>query len=222
MAAKKPAGAKRRQGHDPAEHAAPQERAAGNAPSGAAALDSTQRGSSGVEHGLHTPKVAGSSPALASKTHADWEAIERDYRAGVLSLREIAIPNGITEGAIRKRAKRDGWERASVVRAPQGVKAFLTPSAEKPRAGFIYVIYLDAPGERFYKIGMSSNFNARFDAHRCASPFDIAVACAYFVGDMRSEESYLHRRFSGNRVRGEWFKLTRADVDSIAARGVLI
>ena len=111
MAAKKPAGAKRRQGHDPAEHAAPQERAAGNTPSGAAALDSTKRGSSGVEHGLHTPKVAGSSPALASKTHADWEAIERDYRAGVLSLREIAIPNGITEGAIRKRAKRDGWER---------------------------------------------------------------------------------------------------------------
>lgn len=41
----------------------------------------------------------------------DWERIEADYRAGVLSLREIASPHNVTEGAIRKRAKRDGWER---------------------------------------------------------------------------------------------------------------
>ena len=41
----------------------------------------------------------------------DWERIEADYRAGLMSLREIASAHGITEGAIRKRAKRDGWER---------------------------------------------------------------------------------------------------------------
>lgn len=41
----------------------------------------------------------------------DWERIECDYRAGVLSLREIATQHGITEGAIRKRAKRDTWTR---------------------------------------------------------------------------------------------------------------
>lgn len=41
----------------------------------------------------------------------DWEAIERDYRAGLLSIREIASTQGITHGAINKRAKRDGWER---------------------------------------------------------------------------------------------------------------
>lgn len=42
---------------------------------------------------------------------ADWERIETDYRAGVKSLREIAGEHGISEGAIRKRAKRDGWVR---------------------------------------------------------------------------------------------------------------
>lgn len=42
---------------------------------------------------------------------ADWERIETDYRAGVKSLREIAGEHGISEGAIRKRAKRDGWTR---------------------------------------------------------------------------------------------------------------
>ncbi|HHJ4333021.1 MULTISPECIES: hypothetical protein [Enterobacteriaceae] len=41
----------------------------------------------------------------------DWEAIESAYRAGVMSLREIASQNGISEGAIRKRAKRDEWSR---------------------------------------------------------------------------------------------------------------
>lgn len=41
----------------------------------------------------------------------DWEAIESAYRAGVMSLREIASQHDISEGAIRKRAKRDDWSR---------------------------------------------------------------------------------------------------------------
>ncbi|MBT0520927.1 hypothetical protein [Morganella morganii] len=41
----------------------------------------------------------------------DWEAIESAYRAGVMSLREIASRHDISEGAIRKRAKRDDWSR---------------------------------------------------------------------------------------------------------------
>lgn len=42
----------------------------------------------------------------------DWEAIEREYRAGQLSVREIARRYEVSEGAIRKRAKADRWERA--------------------------------------------------------------------------------------------------------------
>lgn len=49
--------------------------------------------------------------AQAKKAAPDWERIEADYRAGVLSVREIAASQGITHGAINKRAKRDGWER---------------------------------------------------------------------------------------------------------------
>jgi len=45
------------------------------------------------------------------KAAPDWERIEADYRAGLLSVREIAASQGITHGAINKRAKRDGWER---------------------------------------------------------------------------------------------------------------
>lgn len=48
---------------------------------------------------------------MIEKTAPDWERIEQLYRAGLLSVREIASAHGITHGAINKRAKRDGWVR---------------------------------------------------------------------------------------------------------------
>lgn len=45
------------------------------------------------------------------KAAPDWERIEADYRAGLLSVREIAASNGVSHVAVGKRAKRDGWER---------------------------------------------------------------------------------------------------------------
>lgn len=47
---------------------------------------------------------------MAKTTH-DWEAIEAEYSAGVKSIRAIADDHAVTEGAIRKRAKRHGWQR---------------------------------------------------------------------------------------------------------------
>lgn len=41
----------------------------------------------------------------------DWEAIERAFRAGVLSIRTIAERHGVSDTAIRKKAKALGWER---------------------------------------------------------------------------------------------------------------
>ncbi|HCB5895406.1 hypothetical protein V6R76_19190 [Salmonella enterica subsp. enterica serovar Paratyphi B] len=41
----------------------------------------------------------------------DWGAIEAAYLAGVMSLREIGAQHGVTEGAIRKKAKKLGWVR---------------------------------------------------------------------------------------------------------------
>lgn len=41
----------------------------------------------------------------------DWERIEQLYRAGLLSVREIAVSCAISHTAINKRAKAEGWER---------------------------------------------------------------------------------------------------------------
>lgn len=62
-------------------------------------------------------------PPIAVK--ADWERIENDYRAAVKSLREIAGEHGISEGAIRKRAKRDGWERDLALKIQQRAEALV-------------------------------------------------------------------------------------------------
>lgn len=60
----------------------------------------------------HTPPSSPAPGGKAPSTKAvDWERIELDYRAGIKTLRQIAEENGITHGAINKRAKRDGWER---------------------------------------------------------------------------------------------------------------
>ena len=48
----------------------------------------------------------------ADKAAPDWERIEVDFRAGLLSLREIAsLHPGTNHVAITRRAKREGWTR---------------------------------------------------------------------------------------------------------------
>lgn len=56
-------------------------------------------------------RAAKPTSKAAKPVTPDWERIELDYRAGIKTLRQIADENGITHGAINKRAKRDGWER---------------------------------------------------------------------------------------------------------------
>ena len=47
----------------------------------------------------------------AGRLPPDWTRIYKDYRLGVYSIRHIARMQGLSEGAIRKRAKREGWKR---------------------------------------------------------------------------------------------------------------
>ncbi len=46
-----------------------------------------------------------------AKKRVDWEAVEKPYRAGMLSVREVALQFGCSETAIRKHAAEYGWER---------------------------------------------------------------------------------------------------------------
>lgn len=48
---------------------------------------------------------------MSDKENIDWLAVEADYRPNKLSLRAIGDKHGCTEGAIRKKAKKEGWVR---------------------------------------------------------------------------------------------------------------
>lgn len=50
--------------------------------------------------------------AAAPKNHPiDWEAIEREYRTGGPSARELAFRYGVSHTAINKRAEKEGWTK---------------------------------------------------------------------------------------------------------------
>ena len=64
----------------------------------------------------------------------DWEGVEIDYRAGLLSLRAIAEKYDIAHGSITKRAKRDGWERDLTARIASRAQAMVSKERYTPPA----------------------------------------------------------------------------------------
>lgn len=60
-----------------------------------------------------------------TKGATDWEGIEREYRAGQLSVSEIGRQYGVSHTAINKRSKRDKWTRDLTERVRQEVSARL-------------------------------------------------------------------------------------------------
>lgn len=86
----------------------------------------------GREHRVRLPEHTSEGWTLVSTKQArvvDWEAIERKYRAGLLSVREIAKQHDITHGAIQKRAKVCGWQRDLTAKVQQAVAAQLVATS---------------------------------------------------------------------------------------------
>ncbi len=72
---------------------------------------------------MATKKLAAKKAAVERVT--DWESIERDYRAGVLSIREVAKVHSVSDTAIRKKAKAERWERDLTDRVNEKVRTEL-------------------------------------------------------------------------------------------------
>ncbi|WP_163836862.1 hypothetical protein [Spartinivicinus ruber] len=63
---------------------------------------------------------------MAAKT--DWESIEKEYRAGQLSIRAIANKYNVSDTAIRKQAKKDSWQRDLTEKVRKATKSKLVRS----------------------------------------------------------------------------------------------
>lgn len=57
-----------------------------------------------------TPKK-GAGVAASGKRRADWEAVERDYRTGRFTLRELETQHGVSYAQISRKAKELGWSK---------------------------------------------------------------------------------------------------------------
>lgn len=62
-------------------------------------------------------KAPPKTEAEPKKARADWEAIERDYRLGKLTLREMADKHGVSNGRIAQVASQKGWTRGDLKKA---------------------------------------------------------------------------------------------------------
>lgn len=69
------------------------------------------------------------------KPDTDWEAIEREYRAGQLSVAEIGRQYGISHVAILKKAKARGWTRDLTERVKTEIAARLVTEGLQDRRG---------------------------------------------------------------------------------------
>lgn len=58
----------------------------------------------------------------------DWEAIQRAYRAGSLSVRAIGDAQGVNHATILKRAKKEGWARDLTEQVRAATKQKVTKS----------------------------------------------------------------------------------------------
>lgn len=74
------------------------------------------------------------SPGRSRKSATDWESVERRYRAGLLSVREIAKQAGVSEGAVRKKVKANGWERDLTAKVRDKVRTELVRSEYAQKA----------------------------------------------------------------------------------------
>lgn len=92
---------------------------------------------------------------------------------------------------------------------PKTPGALLTD--QRPKGGCTYII--EAVGERLYKIGRTGgSAEARLQRLRTGSPVPLELV---LVLDHPGWEDVLHHHFRDKRRHGEWFALTRCDIDTL-------
>jgi hypothetical protein len=97
---------------------------------------------------------------------------------------------------------------------PHSVLGCSKPS-KRPRVGYVYLVW----SEHGYKIGKSVNVRQRTRLFSVKLPFPIRVEHFAKFSDYSQAEKTLHDYFHGQRLDGEWFQLSEADIELIKSFG---
>lgn len=80
-------------------------------------------------HMASQSRKSAASTAAPKKPRVDWDAVERDYRATQMTLRELEAKHGITNSRIAQKAKAGAWTRDLLPAIRQATDARLIQAA---------------------------------------------------------------------------------------------
>jgi hypothetical protein len=86
------------------------------------------------------------------------------------------------------------------------------------KAGYVYLGLLKLGREKRYKIGKAVLVERRRDQISLQLPEDLDLVHAISTDDAYGIEQYWHRRFAAKNTKGEWFSLSREDVQAFTRR----
>lgn len=86
------------------------------------------------------------------------------------------------------------------------------------KEGYVYMGLLKLGRERRYKIGKAILVARRTDQISLQLPEDLELIHAIPTDDAYGIEDYWHRRFATKNTKGEWFALSRQDIDAFKRR----
>ena len=87
----------------------------------------------------------------------------------------------------------------------------------KSTEGYVYLIQF---GEE-YKIGTSNNVERRFRELKTQMPYEGKIVHTIVTGDPEGIEAYWHQYYAEKRLKGEWFKLSKSDVQYFKKRKLM-
>jgi hypothetical protein len=93
-----------------------------------------------------------------------------------------------------------------------------TDFAPDTKDGYVYMALLKVGREKRYKIGKAVLVERRADQISLQLPEDLELVHAITTDDAYGIEDYWHRRFAAKNTKGEWFTLSRHDIDAFKRR----
>lgn len=91
-------------------------------------------------------------------------------------------------------------------------------STASTKEGYVYMGLLALGREKRYKIGKAILVERRADQISLQLPEDLRLVHAIRTDDAYGIEDYRHRRFAAKNTKGEWFSLSRQDVEAFKRR----
>jgi len=93
-----------------------------------------------------------------------------------------------------------------------------TDSMSSTREGYVYMGLLKLGREKRYKIGKAILVGRRTDQISLQLPEDLELIHAIRTDDAYGIEDYWHKRFATKNTKGEWFSLSRQDIEAFRRR----